>query len=153
MENQIVNQQASAITSEQIEILQNWSSDHDDISCLHASELLFLFTGHYPDFVCTESEISGKRRNKEGSKIQERGIRIYPNPATQYCNLDLESLSGEICQVRVSDITGRTMMNLSSKQDQYNLIIPTTNWPSGVYTVTIICETLGFTETNKLIIE
>ncbi|MBL0314238.1 MAG: hypothetical protein IPP69_00160 [Flavobacteriales bacterium] len=101
LENLIVNQQASSISSDQIELLQNWSINHDDISCLHAAELLFLFTGHYPDFVCSESEFSSKRRYNESSKIQEGIIRIYPNPATQYCNLDLHSFNGKICEVNV----------------------------------------------------
>ena len=67
----------------------------------------------------------------EGVEYEVEGL-IYPNPASDLLTVDFPKLEG---RVFISDITGRTMVDLSFDRETQTSI-DVSNWSEGLYIVT-----------------
>lgn len=73
------------------------------------------------------------------------GMRIYPNPASSFIQIDLPNT---ITQVQVRNTEGRLVLHVSARG---TLRIDVAAWPSGVYMVT--AQAAGQTTVSKLIVQ
>jgi len=64
-------------------------------------------------------------------------VRVFPNPASQYVTLDIETSSWDGTPVlcRLTDITGKTVFTTQLTQPQTTLALP--NLPTGTYLITM----------------
>jgi hypothetical protein len=63
--------------------------------------------------------------------VNPQSLRIYPNPFTDYINIDLTTIPGNNCYISLIDITGREYF--LRKIDAKNLSINAGSLPNGMY--------------------
>ena len=67
--------------------------------------------------------------------IQKISLQVFPNPAGDYTTINGTGLGNEPIFVKISDITGRNIRNLSLRpmDNRFQLILDLRLWASGVY--------------------
>ncbi|HNP22572.1 MAG TPA: T9SS type A sorting domain-containing protein [Panacibacter sp.] len=84
-------------------------------------------------------------------QITVKQIKIYPNPAQSYVVLDMQQDSRDAsADIRILDITGRTMMNMKSNQPQQTINVGSLG--SGVYLLQVIDASGKITGSQRFII-
>lgn len=76
--------------------------------------------------------------------------KLYPNPCNGKAKLEIEGLSSED-DVLVYDMLGRVVLSYKINQGDKDLEIELTNHPKGVYTISIVNESVNLTK--KLILQ
>jgi hypothetical protein len=71
-------------------------------------------------------------------------VNVYPNPATNVINIDLQRVIGK-ADVAITDIQGRTLIQ-STYEGQHNIVIPVDMLTAGVYFVKIASKDANITE-------
>jgi len=74
-------------------------------------------------------------------------IKAYPNPATDFVNVEVNTKEDHILKLRLYDIAGHLLNNpieIRNTQDKRDALIPLTNLRSGIYVYTL-------SENNKVI--
>lgn len=153
LESEIVNQQLGHISEDQISLLMNWHMDHHDITCARASELLFIYAGINDVPYCLEDDNELKKFNHSNPNKFTSSFRISPNIVRDYCTIHLEELRGYICSIKVTDMTGKELKSLVTKPDQNQIILNLSDLSSGLYHLTLVCESKNFTDVQKIIKE
>jgi hypothetical protein len=83
--------------------------------------------------------------------MPENSVQIYPNPASQFLNIDMDvNLDSEI-KIEVSDISGRVIHNHSKLDCSNHYMIDVSNYPKGIYFVNILSNKNSLT--RKIVIE
>ncbi|MEL7120226.1 MAG: T9SS type A sorting domain-containing protein, partial [Bacteroidota bacterium] len=77
-------------------------------------------------------------------------LNIYPNPANNYIQIEYEGLVNAFGQLQLTDLTGRTLLNVELEQANDRRELDITNVPEGVYFVRINSERQ--TTSQKIII-
>jgi hypothetical protein len=82
-----------------------------------------------------QNEVGIKENN---SHLSNDGMLIYPNPFSDKLNIRIENPVQKQCNIKIVDITGRTIYeNLICKFSD-NILIKTENWKSGIYFLILI---------------
>jgi len=75
---------------------------------------------------------------------------LFPNPAESYFTIEYQLTDAfKTAQIVIFDITGKLVISQVLKYDIDQIIIPTENWLSGQYSVSILAD--GKTIVNKKI--
>ena len=69
------------------------------------------------------------------NKIGGSELNIYPNPATEMLNIELENYSGQLALVRIIDITGQ--VNYIKNHYEGIIKIDLSNFNTGLYFVVV----------------
>ncbi|MCB9245047.1 MAG: T9SS type A sorting domain-containing protein [Flavobacteriales bacterium] len=85
------------------------------------------------------------------SDAAQKGIRVYPNPATSTLNIDLNSFSAGIAKVEICDIHGRTVRTEDLGADQLTHSLDVSELKSGIYFVNMKSD--GNIFTQRIVIE
>jgi len=88
---------------------------------------------------------------KEPPNIEETIIKIYPNPTSDYINLEINKSIGKNTKIILLNIFGETIETISNIASDSNYSIPATSLQSGVYIINII-ENNQIIESQKVII-
>ncbi len=81
----------------------------------------------------------------------ENEIAIYPNPASNYVNINLGEIEiGKDCRIELYDITGRMVLAKDIKTDSNEIVLNTSEMPNGLYFVNLHIE--DYRHTNKILI-
>lgn len=76
----------------------------------------------------------------EAAPAEEVAFKIYPNPASQYITLRVESSENQVATIQITDTQGRTMLeekaNLGRGTNTVSVSLPD-NCPAGLYVVNI----------------
>jgi len=86
----------------------------------------------------------------EDIKSNNVSTKLYPNPSNEKAKLEFEGLSSE-ADVLVYDMLGRVVLSYKINQGDKDLEIDLTNHPKGVYTISIVNESVN--RTKKLILQ
>jgi hypothetical protein len=86
------------------------------------------------EYVNVGGGIKSATSNINGLTINE--ISIYPNPATEYVNIDLTNFSDELTNISMVDLNGRIVYKKAVSQVT-NLSIATDNFEQGIYLITV----------------
>jgi hypothetical protein len=80
--------------------------------------------------------------NENNSTYIEQAVLLYPNPVTDQARISFEMKKSSSLTVRITDISGRTLMNQDWQLSQgtQEIILPVGDLPAGVYQVLIIPE-------------
>lgn len=127
---------------------------------LHADkkELKVLFrsivSGYVPDTILNFNKtyyeaLEKKESISEIEQDENNNIKVYPNPAIDFINVELKQKSKSSFQL--SDINGRTI--LQGKLNELINKVDLNNQHSGVYLLTIINSESNETETKKVVIK
>ncbi|MEI6124324.1 MAG: T9SS type A sorting domain-containing protein [Bacteroidota bacterium] len=84
----------------------------------------------------------------------ETSMSIYPNPSTDYTNIDLNLTKSSNVTLTVTDLVGKQIMNTSFGQlssGNHNLAVSVTNFKSGIYFFTV--QTADSKTTRKIVID
>jgi len=89
----------------------------------------------------------------ESLSIEDRepstSFNIYPNPSSETITVAQKRGSNSRCRLFISDMSGRMVFSIANTGDSFEQI-DVSNWPAGIYTVSLIAEKISCTE--KLII-
>ena len=73
------------------------------------------------------------------NSINEDALKIYPNPTSQYVNIEMEDYHGEKAKIEIFDQRGKLMStNQIDEIENRPYNIDLSNYASGIYTATII---------------
>jgi hypothetical protein len=82
--------------------------------------------------------------------VNENKMLLFPNPADGYFTVEYQLTDAfKSAQVIIFDINGKLITNFELHNDIDQIIIPTENWPSGQYSVSILAD--GKTIMHKMI--
>jgi hypothetical protein len=70
------------------------------------------------------------------SKLDSDDIRVYPNPASEWVVVDLNSLETEVTSIEVYDVTGQ-LMQTAQTADNGSITISLDNFADGMYNLII----------------
>jgi len=84
------------------------------------------------------------------SKLNGYRFQIFPNPAREKLNVNIEAAHGKSFSIRILDINGREMESLHIKPST-NVEINTSGYAPGVYLLTVMYEDKAV-ETKKLVV-
>ena len=79
-----------------------------------------------------------------------QNLKLYPNPSSEYFNLQLSELPQETHNWRVTDLQGRIFEEGTWEPGQQNLQLWARDWPSGVYVFAI--KGKGFQVQRKMVL-
>jgi hypothetical protein len=104
------------------------------------SDGTFLLAGTSADELGQENWKILKLGDKDlENLIEKQDIKIYPNPTTDYCYVEIGfEFTGE-AQILLHDMSGRQIQSFSTKQKITK--INTAKMPQGIYVVTIKADT------------
>jgi hypothetical protein len=106
----------------------------------------------YQDFINSDRATVMKYDFPTGvNDQQESSFTIYPNPATDILNVNLEKIAGKIKVIEVHDLQGKTMSIFEDSHDK--VILNTRDYPAGVYILKVRTESSNciarFCKSNK----
>lgn len=103
----------------------------------------------YVDNLAFTGEVSGL---KEVSQ-EQINLNIYPNPASDYINLNFQSTKGENCSVELRDVLGKTIktQTINAQEEGVSTRMDINNIPQGIYFITL--RTNSNTITKKITIK
>lgn len=78
-------------------------------------------------------------------------IFLYPNPAVDFVNIDLQNYSRIINRIDLCDVTGNQLYNQWGPINRETLILPLSKYPDGIYMLRIFTD--GGIITKKLVIK
>lgn len=121
----------------------NWSDSYDvvlegEIGITGAKTLYFwvspYFTGETGTYQLDISISRTEQVNVSISDILENSVKIYPNPASEYINIDLSNSVSNFKVINLFDISGKLLYsnNLSQVPNQI-VSIPLTHFQNGTY--------------------
>ena len=109
-----------------------------------ATKVTFASTGNYKLQILADdteksatAEVSISVKSTVGINQFNLQSRMYPNPANDKLNIDIENLSGKQPIIKIIDITGK-IVYLDSKGDS-KTVIDVSGFNSGLYYVTVTC--------------
>ncbi|MEO9967413.1 MAG: T9SS type A sorting domain-containing protein [Reichenbachiella sp.] len=60
-------------------------------------------------------------------------VEIYPNPASEYLNIEQQYFDGNISQLEIIDLAGHSVYKINEKFTQLSIYVG--NWKKGLYMV------------------
>lgn len=103
------------------------------------------------DETCSRKSIEFEFRvTSTEEDLFESEYNLYPNPANERLNIDLQSAYSGVVEINMLDLSGRKVYSKSYNKNgfQFNETINTTNLSNGLYVIRI---TQGQSETSKLV--
>ena len=79
-------------------------------------------------------------------------LRLYPNPATSFVNIQLQDFNSELVSLTVLTLTGREIYQYTATVNEDTIALPVTDFPSGTYLVRAI-DKQGVVAVEKLVIQ
>jgi len=123
-----------------------WSETFDDVmpSDISANSGFIYFkiapyfegeTGTY----LLETKITRTKSNSgiNTSNISTNDLKIYPNPANDLLNIDIENIIGNVSQISIMDMQGKELISKRDILNNSNIVIPVNELASGLYMVQI----------------
>lgn len=104
-------------------------------------------TGNTDAFVL---KLTGLTTNLSNNKDNDFRFSLYPNPAHEFVNINLEQLSNNPSYIIITNILGE-IISSNTFEDNTRITINTSHLNSGVYFVTL--ENSGAMSTQKIVIE
>lgn len=98
--------------------------------------LLFLIAANSYGFVVNESVLVINNSPDISLEIQEEfSFKINPNPATDFLNVSLSSLSTDGVIIEVFDVLGKRILKQNLSEIQSSISV--SDWKSGLYLVRV----------------
>jgi hypothetical protein len=94
-------------------------------------------TGVNPDACAIDFRTPTGMRNGESGGEE---LAVYPNPATDYINIYSKYSKKQHGEVKIMDITGRTMESKSIPESDNSIRINILDYPAGIYFITSTTE-------------
>ena len=83
-------------------------------------------------------KFDGSAQADDEATVSDNKLAVYPNPASDFINVYLENGFGENAVVRLFDMNGRKVFELSSLDAQNNLLrIETEKLDAGLYILSV----------------
>ncbi|MFN7300167.1 MAG: T9SS type A sorting domain-containing protein, partial [Bacteroidota bacterium] len=86
------------------------------------------------DLVCWES--CGPCGATSVKQFGTASLRVYPNPATGWVAVSGEAENGQICEISISDMTGREVYRSNAVRTGMEVTLPVSQLKAGSYVVT-----------------
>ena len=83
---------------------------------------------------------------------QSNYFDLFPNPTSSHFQLKIAENGGRNRILKVADVTGRIIHQQILNQVQNDFPITTSNWPNGVYLISVITES-GHHYTERLVVQ
>lgn len=114
----------------------------------------FKFTsGGGNNIFIDDINLSGATSTGIAEIINKNSISVYPNPAENNLNIDLDLIKNSDVEINITDVTGKIVFNKTSKlsKGENKLNIETAGLASGLYFVQVNADS-NFVTTKKIII-
>ena len=133
-------------------ILQDW---------LGATDVL-MYEAQLNNFVTVENKINIITPTKVASVLcptttlstnttTKKEISIFPNPATDFVNINLSALNFKNAELKIFDASGRMVFDRNYTSENKTIKIDVSNFKTGIYIINIISD--GEKRSEKLIIK
>jgi hypothetical protein len=128
------------LTAEEIEELLTLVSNDRSYASAWARTMLTLSSTdyRYQEPIMIDTEIAARKGRRNPSKsVYLKNLKVYPNPANEYINIDFSEFLVFECDIlKVVDIKGNEIHSEKLKVGQQGCIIGVKNWNPGIYIFT-----------------